>query len=246
MKALIAELTDSSKSKVPILTKDDFEKKAKTIRDYFVGHRFENQKYAYRFFFCEILAFINVVVQIFLMDRFLGFQFWTYGPRAISFLAYDPEERVDPMAQVFPKMSKCRLRRFGTSGEVQIHDAICLLSLNILNEKIFVALWFWFVLLASVSFVNLIYRFVMLNKATKKYRYLQIKFLASMVTKGELATVRNHGTCGDWFMLSLIKDNVKAHHFKHVVTTLSDALVEEKSKSGKKDEARRLIKNQGI
>lgn len=239
MKALVKEISTSDKEKIPITTRQEFEKKAKTIIDYFLGHRFENQKYAYRFFVCEILTCVNLIFQLYLLDRFLGYQFWTYGPSAVGYLMYDPENRVDPMAQVFPKMSKCRLRRFGTSGEVQIHDAICLLSLNIINEKIFVALWFWFVVLAIISFFNICYRLLMLT--TKNYRYLQIKTLASMIKKADLDAVRSYGTCGDWFMLSLLKENVKAHHFRQVVTSLSSELARE----GKLSQSKKsLVKNQ--
>lgn len=231
MKALVKEITEHDNLKIPILSEEEWGKKTRSINKYFMGHRFENEKYAYRFFICEMAALANVILQICLLDRFLGYQFWTYGPSAAVYLTHDPEHRVDPMARVFPKMSKCRVRRFGTSGEVQIHDAICLLSLNIVNEKIFVALWFWFMAVLVISIINAFYRIIMLT--SKKYRYVQIKTLASMINKSELDSVRRNGSCGDWFMLSLLQENIKAHQFKHVVTTLSRELEKEpKKKAG--------------
>lgn len=45
--------------------------------------------------------------------------------------------------EVFPRVTKCTFHKFGASGTIQKHDALCVLALNILNEKIFIFLWFW-------------------------------------------------------------------------------------------------------
>ena len=37
--------------------------------------------YAIKYFFCELLCFINVVCQLFLVERFLGGEFMTYGTK---------------------------------------------------------------------------------------------------------------------------------------------------------------------
>ena len=43
-----------------------------------------------------------------------------------------------------------------------VHDGLCILALNIINEKIFVFLWFWFVFIAIVSILNIVYRLVVI------------------------------------------------------------------------------------
>ena len=48
----------------------------------------------------------------------------------------------DPMDFVFPKVAKCRFDYFALSGASQNIDTICTLPVNILNEKIFVAVWY--------------------------------------------------------------------------------------------------------
>ena len=46
------------------------------------------------------------------------------------------EERgPDPFDVVFPKMTKCTLNTYGPSGTVQNHDALCVMTVNVLNEK---------------------------------------------------------------------------------------------------------------
>ena len=46
----------------------------------------------------------------------------------------DPEDRVDPMSRIFPRLTKCTFNKFGPSGTVQRRDAMCVLPVNIINE----------------------------------------------------------------------------------------------------------------
>jgi hypothetical protein len=43
------------------------------------------------------------------------------------------------------------------TGTLQRHDVLCILPLNVINEKIFIFLWFWFVILSVLSGVALLY-----------------------------------------------------------------------------------------
>ena len=45
----------------------------------------------------------------------------------VKFLESDPEIRIDPMATIFPRVTKCSYYKYGPSGTVQTHDAICVL-----------------------------------------------------------------------------------------------------------------------
>merc|ERR1719394_443689 len=49
----------------------------------------------------------------------------------------DQEDRIDPMVYIFPRLTKYTFHKFGTSGELEKHDALCILPLNIFNEKIY-------------------------------------------------------------------------------------------------------------
>ena len=84
---------------------------------------------------------------MFLMDRFFDGTFLTFGIEVISFAERDQEDRIDPMViklcnkirethsefkvYIFPRMTKCTFHKFGTSGEIEKHDAMCILPLNI-------------------------------------------------------------------------------------------------------------------
>ena len=95
---------------------------------------------------------------MFLMDRFFNGAFLTFGLEVIAFAERDQEDRLDPMIYIFPRMTKCTFHKFGTSGEVEKHDALCILPLNIVNEKIYIFLWFWLLLLGGLSTLVVAYR----------------------------------------------------------------------------------------
>ena len=46
----------------------------------------------------------------------------------------DPEERIDPMARIFPRVTKCTFKKFGPGGGLMPRDALCVLPVNIVNE----------------------------------------------------------------------------------------------------------------
>ena len=50
---------------------------------------------------------------------------------------------LDPISRIFPKVTKCTFHKYGPSGTVMKHDGLCVLPLNIINEKIYIFLWFW-------------------------------------------------------------------------------------------------------
>ena len=80
----------------------------------------------------------------------------------MSVLSESPEQRADPMNMVFPKVTKCTFHKYGPSGTINKHDGLCILALNIINEKIYVFLWFWFVFVALFSAAAILYRMMMM------------------------------------------------------------------------------------
>ena len=94
------------------------------MANYFVKHLNTHNFWALRMVFCELLFFLNIVGNIFLMDVFLGGEFSTYGLEVASFVSeVDPEDRVDPMTRVFPRMTKCTYKKFGPSGTIEVGRA---------------------------------------------------------------------------------------------------------------------------
>lgn len=174
----------------------------------------------------ELLNFANVVGQIYLMDVFLGGEFTTYGTKVLSFTEWDYSLRYDPMVRVFPRMTKCTFHRYGSSGDVQKHDAMCLIPINILNEKIYIFLWFWFIILAVLSALELVYRAVAM--ILPQFRYYVLHAKCRRVDEHHLKTVLDHSDRDDWLLLSLLCKNMTPCNFKIIIRELALQLTDEK------------------
>ena len=148
---LLYEVSDARMPYFPkprgVLNDDQIESHVEKIREYlvmFYGRPgvYRHQRYLVRFLCCELLCFINIVFNMALIDLFLGHMFTTYGNMVWEISNMDPEDRRDPMNLVFPKVGKCDFYRMGGSGTEQNRDALCVLPVNIFNEKIYIFLWF--------------------------------------------------------------------------------------------------------
>ena len=101
------------------------------------------------------------------MDLFFGGQFTKYGADVLSVTETAIEARDDPMNRVFPKVTKCTFHKYGPSGTIERQDGLCILAMNIINEKIYVFLWFWFIGLTVWTAVHL-----MIRQEIQNYRFI--------------------------------------------------------------------------
>lgn len=114
--------------------------------------------YAIRYWACEFLCLVNIIIQMFFMNRFFDGEFWSYGLRVLDYSEQPQDQRYDPMVYVFPRLTKCIFHKYGASGSIQKHDSLCLLPLNIVNEKTYIFIWFWYIILLGLLFGLFIYR----------------------------------------------------------------------------------------
>merc|ERR1719228_2631822 len=177
--------------------------------DYVVESKNTHNYWAMKMLVVDFLNLINVVGNIYFVDAFLGGEFTTYGIKVLSFLEADPEKRIDPMAAVFPRVTKCTFRKFGPSGTIQRHDSLCVLPINIINEKIYVFLWFWLVILSLVTGMTLMYHlFVMV---TPSVRNMQLRSRAAHQTKVShtFDNITPYLQVGDWKLLHILGSNME-------------------------------------
>ena len=95
--------------------------------------------------------------------------FYDLGLNTIDYFLTPPEIRVNMMSpacqvdtsyscllplllpQVFPTVTSCQFPTGSLTGTVNIDHALCVLSLNVVNDKIFLVEWCWFLFLTMVS-----------------------------------------------------------------------------------------------
>ena len=212
---------------MPIMDESEKADQISLLVDYLKANLTYHNSYFYYFVFCEILNFANVVSQMYIVDAFLGGAFSTYGLDVLRHSETDQMDRVDPMIKVFPRMTKCTFHRYGSSGDVQKHDALCILPLNIINEKIYIFLWFWFILVAIVSGIILVYRVAIIFFPHLRYRALRSR--ARFTDRFHLAVVLDNSKIGDWFLLYLLCKNVDPTHFRSLMRELVSKIADDSS-----------------
>jgi len=198
-----------------MLNADEKADQIAVIVKYFRLHRGTHGMYALRFFGCEVLNFVNVIGQIFFIDTFLNGEFSTYGLRVFQYSGLEAEDRPDPMAVVFPKVTKCTFHKYGPSGTVQLHDGLCVLPSNIINEKIYIFLWLWLISLAVVTGVFLVYRVAVILGSQIRVALITIKGGKSTKRQDVEAILEPQSLnfferLGDWLVLHLVCKNLNA------------------------------------
>ncbi|XP_067000707.1 innexin inx3 [Anabrus simplex] len=175
--------------------------------------------YAIGYYFCEVLNFFNVIFNIFLTNKFLGGMFLTYGIDAIQ---HDGDEPDNPFTRVFPRVTKCIFHKYGPSGTIQPVDSMCVLAVNIINEKIYIFLWFWFIILAIISGVSLIYSLgtVLFPGVRKMILEHRFKFRVPQAADALIARIK----VGDFLLLHLLGQNINTVVFGDILNDMSREL----------------------
>ena len=189
----------------------------RTSVEIFTSTQKQNNWYLTKFLFCEVLQLCILLGVILLTDLFLSGMFYSLGFTTINYFLTPADIRqnmMNPVCQVFPTVTSCQFPTGSLTGTVNIDHALCVLSLNIVNDKIFLFEWFWFSFLLLVAVINSCSRIV-----TLALPCLQATMLRSMdISLGleeEKMIRRVMGRCklGDWFLLTLVKKNLDDRQF---------------------------------
>jgi len=194
--------------------------------------------YFFFFVFCEVYYFFHLVAQIWFTNIFLQGQFLNLGVNWLRYNYQDDDYSGDPLIKVFPRLTKCSFHRFGFSGSIETHDSLCFLPLNIVNEKIYVVLWFWYIFLFLITAPYLVYRVLIISFSV--LRFYKLRHLAPNCDKKHLKALTKQP--GIWFVLEFLADNMKTSHFRDLI----NRIMEEKffDKSGKPTYISLLSKNE--
>lgn len=195
--------------------KQEREARQSRLVQYLVETMHLHNSYAFGYFICEALNFVNVMVNIFMTDKFLGGAFLTYGTDVVSFSNMNQENRTDPMVAVFPRVTKCTFHKYGPSGSIQKHDALCVLALNILNEKIYIFLWFWFIILAILSGLAIVYSAAVILLPSTRETILKRRFRFG--APNAVDTIIRKTQVGDFLLLHLLGQNTNQLVFGEIL-----------------------------
>jgi hypothetical protein len=108
---------------------------------------------------------------------------------------------------------------FGRSGEVEVHDSLCILPLNVFNEKIYIFLWFWFLILGLLNFGVILFRIVILISPRMRAYLLWLRY--RLVQHEVIQTIVCQTKIGDWFLLYMLGQNIDTLIFRDIMHELA-------------------------
>jgi len=207
---------------------------------YFKSIFHHNSWYFASYIFCEVLNFALLFLQFFATDAFLNNKFRTYGLDVVEYYSYTRAQRNDPdlaikspMCNVFPTITSCSIPNVGASGVVQVHNGMCVLTQNIINEKIYLVLWFWYAFLGPVTLLYLCYRLITLMFHGVRYSLLYRKIRRKYDDDIQrcLEYVLAKGQLGDWFVLYQLSKNCNPYFFREFIRELAREMKDRPKKS---------------
>jgi len=177
---------------------------------------------------CQFLNFVVLGCVWSMTDKFLSGNFHTYGydyyVEKVHGVGTEPLQiDYNPLCNAFPTIASCVYENVGTTGGLNKKTGTCLLPQNIMNQKIYLFLWFWFVFLMVLG--GLQFLFELLIIAVPPFR--------SMVLTWGMGSYANTNVrqflmykCGvsDWFVLYQIKKNTDKHFFCLLLKNIAERL----------------------
>lgn len=173
----------------------------------FIENRWGTHKsLSLKYLMCEILSIFNLLAQCFVLDVFLHGKFLKLGLLVESY--YNSKILSDPI-RMFPVVTICNFRRYGTSGYIEEINALCVLPTNAINGKIFLCLWIWFTVLLILSLCNLIYLFAFMTVPYIRAIPEKVSSLIFREVDNEsYINLVNISGFGDWFIMSSLSRNI--------------------------------------
>ncbi|XP_013147389.1 PREDICTED: innexin inx7-like, partial [Papilio polytes] len=115
------------------------------------------------------------------------------------------------------QVTKCLFHKYGPSGSIQQHDALCVMALNIIHEKIYTILWFWFLFLFIASLLAVIWRVISFFMYRRSLKFNQMVFRQVSAGKFDAHNVLhvvNGCQFADWLFLYYLAKNMKTSVFQ--------------------------------
>jgi len=178
----------------------------------------KNNLYAGKYVLMEFANLINIIFQIYMMNVFLGGEFVLYGIKMFWNISGDYMKRTDIFTTIFPRVTKCTFHDYASAGIVNTKDAICVLPFNMVNEKIYMFLWYWSGFLAIVTVLHFATR--LMTMASKSFRKYQALNHVRGHSRPQVAFIVSKCRFGDWLILLRLLENIDELVMREIISEL--------------------------
>ena len=131
--------------------------------------------YLFILYMCtKVLYLANIFGQLFILNWVLGMEYHIYGFEIIKGMVRGTDWSE---SGAFPRVTMCDflLRRL---GNLQKYTVQCALPINLLNEKVFMFIYFWLILLAIFTLWSMLTWLLRSAPEVERYHYMKAAILA--------------------------------------------------------------------
>lgn len=108
---------------------------------------------------------------------------------------------------------------------------MCVMALNIINEKIYTFLWFWFVIIGVITLLGLIWRILTYSLHSRSHMFNRLVFSTSCPGKlnpWQIMYVTKECHFSDWLFLYYLSKNMDGLVFLKLFIQMAESLDNEK------------------
>ncbi len=128
------------------------------------------------------------------------------------------------MCEIFPKQVGCYYSRYGLGGGYDSRHGMCILGLNMINDKVFVVLWLWQLFLLAVGGFRLFTRSFQLASGHVRLFLIKINVYKYFKKNAHMKHIQHyvhHCSIGDWFVLYQMSKNLNGRFFAEFLALLA-------------------------
>lgn len=132
--------------------------------------------------------------------------------------------QIDPMCELFPKQVGCYYSRYGMGGGLESRHAMCILGLNMINDKVFLVLWAWQYFMILLGVIRVINRLFQVLSAKVRFFLIKLKMLKYFRRNAHMKHIQHfiiHCSIGDWFVLYQMSKNLNQRFFAEFLALLA-------------------------
>ena len=128
------------------------------------------------------------------------------------------------MCELFPKQAACYYTRYGMGGGRDSRHGMCILGLNMINDKVFLLIWVWHLFLILLGCIRMSTRTSQISSARVRFFLLKMKMYRFFKNNAHVKHIQHyiyHCSIGDWFVLYQMSKNLNKRFFAEFLALLA-------------------------
>ncbi|GIX98825.1 innexin shaking-B [Caerostris darwini] len=123
---------------------------------------------------------------------------------------------------ILPKFDKCTIRRYISLENIKSHEAMLIMPTSIIYGKIYIFLWWWFLMMCMLSCLAVAYR--TLIHVSPLLRFIVLDMSCENINTADLNIITRASGTGDWFLIHLLSKNMDPNTFTVMMMVLAGKL----------------------